>query len=284
MARERTTYARRRADTSITALEDPIYRDMDKYAGELLEIQSIHVKIMVTTAAVKHDSGVTFAINIRKDAKDLLMAAGYELPTERGEHPFAATVVCEMVDNFGLLELQIKTVQPKDGTPLQPVPPAPVAALPEKDNRVSAHTYPYHGDTVTVFSVREIGKGDKLTWQLEARASDDSLVRVRAWAEHNRMIQDAGYAALPARYAAKQTVEFDAMIEYSDVFHAYRIKHVYPKAAPVLTVVGKPVRVVIPVGIDPTWEDELRQLRAMIDKILGDTDPQPAHAKPNEAA
>lgn len=251
---------------------DPIYERLHEYAGELLTIETLDIKVLVTTATVRHDSGVSFGINIRKPEKDLLVAAGYELPTERGEHPFTATVVCQMLSEYGQLELRIKTVLPKDGSEqitTEPIAePIIVSIAPKNDNTVDKTLYKYHGETVTLISAIEKGYGSRKIWRLEARASDDSLIRVEAWSEVNTMLQANGYPALPERGAGKVNLNADAVVEYSETYKAYRVKHVFPQEA-LQPVTIAPVRIIIPVVIEPSWEDELRQLQALINGMIG---------------
>lgn len=264
-------YNRRFGSAPPPRAEDPIYERLHEYAGELLTIETIDIKVLVTTATVRHDSGVSFGINIRKREKDLLLQAGYILPTERGEYPFTATVTCHMVSEYGQVELRIKTVLPKDGG--EPVTTEPIAEpiivsiAPKNDNTVDKTLYKYHGETVTLISAVEKGYGNRKIWRLEARADDDSLLRVEAWSEVNKMLQDAGYPTLPERGAGKVTLNADAVIEYSESYKAYRVKHVFPQetAQPVTVA---PVKVIIPVVIEMSWEDELRQLQAMINSML----------------
>jgi hypothetical protein len=76
---------------------EPIYNELERYAGEYLEITSIRVILLTShvVATVRYDGTTTFEIPVYKPAQQLLVDAGYTIPDTRGEHPFTATVVCE---------------------------------------------------------------------------------------------------------------------------------------------------------------------------------------------
>jgi hypothetical protein len=160
-----------------------------------------------------------------------------------------------MDNEFGIVEMRIRTVLHKDTgervTLPAVAPKAKAAPLARMESKVDKSLYIYHEDTVTVFAATEKGYGNRFIWQLECRADNGDLVRVEAWAEHDRMIQAEGYAPLPPRYTGRAEMKIDAIIKYDTVYHAYRISYIFPRAVePTLTVVGKPVRHVIPITVE----------------------------------
>lgn len=138
-------------------------------------------------------------------------------------------------------------------------------ALPEPV--VDKTLYKYHNATVSVFSAQEVGYGSRKIWKLECRDEEQTLIRVEAWGEVNRMLKANGYPELPERTAGRVAVNFDVIIEYKEAYKSYRVTHVYPQdetaqpdIQPTLAVVSKPVRHVIPVAIEYTLEEQIAAL------------------------
>lgn len=108
--------------------ENPIQREIEKYAGELLTIEKIRVGILKTklTATVRYDEQTTFEISIYNSEFPLFGQAGYVLPTERGEHDFHAEIVCKFdrVPHTREWDLFVIHVEPsgKTGQLAQPTP------------------------------------------------------------------------------------------------------------------------------------------------------------------
>lgn len=109
---------------------------------------------------------------------------------------------------------------------------------PEKTDAELRALYKFHGETMTCETAIEKGRGVMKVWQIAMRASDGTLLRIDAWSEHNRMLQEAGYGTLPERGAGVLSLDAEVVIEYNLKYSDYRITHVYPKqseavAAPV---------------------------------------------------
>lgn len=109
--------------------EDAIYAELERYAGELLTIESITVGVLSAqvSAFVRFDADTAFSITIHKAEWQLFTAAGYTLPSrathEKGTYPFTAEITCEWRKTlYGReISLHVKTVQPKAEETMQPV-------------------------------------------------------------------------------------------------------------------------------------------------------------------
>lgn len=103
-----------------------IQGEIDKYAGELLTIEKIRVGILKSklTATVRYDEQTTFEIAIYNSEFALFTEAGYELPSELGEHDFHTDIVCKFdrVPHTREWDLFVIHVEPKVGGANEPTP------------------------------------------------------------------------------------------------------------------------------------------------------------------
>ena len=137
-------------------------------------------------------------------------------------------------------------------------------ALPEPATDTTL--YKYHNATLSAFSAQEIGYGSRKIWKLECRDEEQTLIRVEAWGEVNRMLKANGYPELPARGAGRVAVKFDVIIEYKEAYKSYRVVHVYPQDTDTTPDIApdtqptQPVRHIIPVTIELTLEEQIAAL------------------------
>lgn len=111
--------------------ENPVYGELERYAGELLTIESITVGILKSkvSAHVRYDETTEFDIDIYKSEYPLFLHAGFSLPAEIGTHEFHAEITCRfdrVPYERGMWALFVETVEPirkteqlPETTPLQ---------------------------------------------------------------------------------------------------------------------------------------------------------------------
>lgn len=154
---------------------------------------------------------------------------------------------------------------------------------PAPETRPAPKDAKWHGETVTVFLANNKNRGGRDIWELQAMDALSERIRFTAWPEHNRAIIAAGFDSLPAYgFLGVKAMNVDVVLEAIDAVKGqYRISHVYKadgtlvsvdevtaeyaanrgkpaQAETPITVIEKPVKVVIPVTIELTLEEELQ--------------------------